>query len=51
VLLFEFFPLFVTFVGVVAAVFLFVADRRSRQDRTQDEPRPSRPSPRASARP
>jgi hypothetical protein len=30
VLLFEFFPLFVALVGVVAAVYLFVADRQSR---------------------
>jgi hypothetical protein len=43
VLLFEFFPLFVALVGVVAAIFLFVKDRRSRQDpNDSDEIRPVR---------
>jgi hypothetical protein len=43
VLLFEFFPLFVALVGVVAAIFLFVKDRRSRQDpNDSDEFRPVR---------
>jgi hypothetical protein len=41
VLLFEFFPLFVALVGVVAAIFLFIKDRRSRQDpNDHDESRP-----------
>jgi hypothetical protein len=31
VLLFEFFPLFVALVGVVAAIFLFMKDRRARE--------------------
>jgi hypothetical protein len=49
VLLFEFFPLFVALVGVVAAVFLFVKDRRSRQDPNDSDNfrplrRPKRPS-------
>jgi len=43
VLLFEFFPLFVALVGVVAAIFLFVEDRRSRQNPNDgDEFRPVR---------
>jgi len=37
VLLFEFFPLFVALVGVVAAIFLFMSDRRSRQDPNERE--------------
>jgi hypothetical protein len=49
VLLFEFFPLFVALVGVVAAIFLFVKDRRSRQDPNEPEwQRPQR-DPRATS--
>jgi hypothetical protein len=51
VLLFEFFPLFVAMLGVVAAIFLFMTDRRSRQDPNEREwKRPLRP-PRASSAP
>jgi len=50
VLLFEFFPLFVALVGVVAAIFLFMSDRRSRQDPNEREwKRPQRPSRTSSA--
>ena len=37
-LLFEFFPLFVALLGVVAAVFLFMKDRRARQANEPDDP-------------
>jgi hypothetical protein len=40
VLLFELFPLFVAIVVVLAAVSLFVADRKSRTDPDQREERP-----------
>jgi hypothetical protein len=52
VLLFEFFPLFVALVGAVAVIFLFMSDRRSRQDlNDRDElPRRRRP-PRTAAGP
>jgi hypothetical protein len=45
VLLFEFFPLFVALVGVVAVIFLFMSDRRSRKDPndTDELPRRRRP--------
>jgi hypothetical protein len=45
VLLFEFFPLLVALVGAVAVIFLFVSDRRSRQDPNDSDvlPRPRRP--------
>jgi hypothetical protein len=42
VLLFEFFPLFVALVGVLAAVGLFIVDRRSRRDPSHHEPQPAR---------
>jgi hypothetical protein len=43
VLLFEFFPLFVAMVGVVASIFLFMSDRRSRRDPNEREwQRPAR---------
>jgi hypothetical protein len=52
VLLFEFFPLFVALVGAVAAIFLFVKDRRSRQDpNDSDEFRPVQPPRRTSSVP
>jgi hypothetical protein len=38
VLLFEFFPLFVALVGVVAAVFLFMKDRRARDANEPEDP-------------
>jgi hypothetical protein len=38
VLLFEFFPLFVALVGVLAAVFLFVKDRRARAANEPEDP-------------
>ncbi len=37
-LLFEFFPLFVALVGVVAAVFLFMKDRRARDANEPEDP-------------
>ena len=37
-LLFEFFPLFVALVGVVAAVFLFMKDRRARTANEPEDP-------------
>jgi hypothetical protein len=52
VLLFEFFPLFVALVGVVAAIFLFVKDRRSRRDpNDSDNFRPLRRPKRTSSEP
>jgi hypothetical protein len=47
VLLFEFFPLFVALVGVVAALLLFVKDRRARAANETEDPiaQPSPPSP------
>jgi hypothetical protein len=52
VLLFEFFPLFVAFLGALAVVYLFMSDRRSRQDPndTDESPRSRRP-PRKSSGP
>jgi len=38
VLLFEFFPLFVAMVGVVAAIFLFMKDRRTRAANEPEDP-------------
>jgi hypothetical protein len=38
VLLFEFFPLFVALVGVVAAIFLFMKDRRARKANEPEDP-------------
>jgi hypothetical protein len=38
VLLFEFFPLFVALIGVVAAVFLFMKDRRARAANEPEDP-------------
>jgi hypothetical protein len=45
VLLFEFFPLFVALVGAVVVIYLFMSDRRSRQDPNDSDelPRPRRP--------
>lgn len=37
-LLFEFFPLFVALVGVVAAILLFVKDRRARAANEPEDP-------------
>ena len=37
-LLFEFFPLFVALIGVVAAVFLFLKDRRARRANEPEDP-------------
>lgn len=37
-LLFEFFPLFVALIGVVAAVFLFMKDRRARETNEPEDP-------------
>ena len=37
-LLFEFFPLFVALVGVVAAIFLFMKDRRARAANEPEDP-------------
>ena len=37
-LLFEFFPLFVALVGVVAAIFLFMKDRRARANNEPEDP-------------
>ena len=37
-LLFEFFPLFVALVGVVAAIFLFMKDRRAREANEPEDP-------------
>ena len=37
-LLFEFFPLFVAMVGVVAAIFLFMKDRRARAANEPEDP-------------
>jgi hypothetical protein len=51
VLLFEFFPLFVALVGVVAAIFLFVNDRRSRRDPNEKEWKRPRRMPRTSSTP
>jgi hypothetical protein len=45
VLLFEFFPLLVALVGVLAAIALYRADRRSRADPNHREDRPARPQP------
>jgi hypothetical protein len=44
-LLFEFFPLFVALVGVVAAVFLFMRDRRARAANEPEEPLAQRKEP------
>jgi hypothetical protein len=38
VLLFEFFPLFVAMLGVVAAIFLFMKDRRARAANEPEDP-------------
>jgi hypothetical protein len=38
VLLFEFFPLFVALVGVVAAIVLFMKDRRARAANEPEDP-------------
>jgi hypothetical protein len=38
VLLFEFFPLFVALVGVVAAVLLFMKDRAARENNEAEDP-------------
>lgn len=38
VLLFEFFPLFVALVGVVAAVLLYMKDRSAREHNEADDP-------------
>jgi hypothetical protein len=51
VLLLEFFPLFVAMVGVVAAISLFVTDRRSRQDPPRTSSAPERPGRRPSMLP
>ena len=51
VLLFEFFPLFVALVGVIAAIFLFKIDRRSRQDPNEQEWQRPRRQPRSSSGP
>jgi hypothetical protein len=55
VLLFEFFPLFVALVGAVAAVFLFLKDRRSRSDpdymRQPEGPKPGASDERSGRRP
>jgi hypothetical protein len=51
VLFFEFFPLFVALVGVVAAIVLFMTDRRSRQDPNEREWIPPRRAPRTSSTP
>ena len=45
VLFFEFFPLFVALVGVVAAVFLFVKDRRARKANEPEDPIAQRKEP------
>ena len=37
-LFFEFFPLFVALVGVVAAVLLYVKDRAARENNEADDP-------------
>ena len=37
-LLFEFFPLFVALVGVIAAILLFVKDRRARRANEPEDP-------------
>jgi hypothetical protein len=51
VLLFEFFPLFVALVGVVAAIFLLMIDRRSRQDPNEKEWKRPRRQPSTSSAP
>lgn len=38
-LLFEFFPIAVALVGGMAAVWLYVVERRARQDPTEPDPR------------
>jgi hypothetical protein len=45
VLLFEFFPLFVALVGAVAVIFLFMSDRRSRQNPNDSDELPRRRRP------
>jgi hypothetical protein len=45
VLLFEFFPLFVALVGVVAAIFLFMKDRRARKANEPEDPIAQRRAP------
>jgi hypothetical protein len=45
VLLFEFFPLFVALVGVVAAILLFMKDRRARAANEPEDPIAQRRSP------
>jgi hypothetical protein len=42
VLLFEFFPLFVALVGVLAAILLFIKDRRARATNEPEDPITSR---------
>ena len=44
-LLFEFFPLFVALVGVAAAVFLFMKDRRAREVNEPEDPIAQRKEP------
>ena len=44
-LFFEFFPLFVALVGVVAAVFLFMKDRRARAANEPEDPIAQRKEP------
>lgn len=44
-LLFEFFPLFVALVGVVAAVLLFMRDRRARANNEPEDPIAKRGTP------
>ena len=44
-LLFEFFPLFVALLGVVAAVFLFMKDRRARRANEPEDPIAQRKEP------
>jgi hypothetical protein len=38
VLFFEFFPLFVALVGVIAAILLYMKDRQARANNEQEEP-------------
>jgi hypothetical protein len=38
VLFFEFFPLFVTLVGVIVAILLFMRDRRARANNEPEDP-------------
>jgi hypothetical protein len=51
VLLFEFFPLFVALLGALAVVYLFMSDRRARQDPNDidESPRSRRPPRKSSA--